>query len=75
MVMSKISEVMNCSAGEMNDFIPDDRNVSVEESVKQKESQESYAFRWYDKFKNCQSVIMLDLVFIIKKGIDRKMVF
>lgn len=45
MVMSKISEVMNCSAGEMNDFIPDDRNVSVEESVKQKESQESYAFR------------------------------
>jgi hypothetical protein len=44
MVMFKITEVMNCSVGDMKDFIPDDRNVSVEESVKQKEPQESYAF-------------------------------
>lgn len=45
MVMLKIAEVMNCNAGDMMDFIPDDKNTPVEEDAKLQERQECYAIR------------------------------
>lgn len=32
-VMLKIAEVMQCNAGDMMDFLPDDKVISVEEDV------------------------------------------
>lgn len=33
-VMLKIAEVMQCNAGDMMDFLPDDKVIPVEEDVK-----------------------------------------